>query len=237
MHKNITVSLFFAGCLAATGCDKTTTFENIPYEYFDMAGVDSSIRIIPPRPLADAIQYDRVGRPLVSLMLVNPFGFYKDVSYADEAKDRYNGAVPMRGWTPYAPQPFMQSNLALWDSFDSVCGNQPGATPPAPQPATQTRYEKLANIFADDRLWVDTTQVSCKNYMALEAKSLGITVPDDCGGRPLVQTPIGSPAVPLDAIDTMYNILIGIPGTVTDGVATDADGPIGTQFPFVLPTK
>ncbi len=229
MTKNIFASLLLVAGLTSVGCDKTTSFENVVYEYFDLGGIDSSPSFIPGKPLADAVQYDRVGRPLVTLMLVNPFGLAKDKNYADEYKDIYNSAVPMRGWTPYSNQPYIQSSLGIWDSLDVTCGNQVGAD----TQVTQTRYQKLGDQFADDRLWVDTTKTSCKTFMAVEQKFLDPTTPDDCGGRPLLEVPAGSPVKPFDAIDQTYNILIGKGSTVTDGVPADADGNPTGLFPFL----
>ena len=151
--KHIFTSIILLTKLTSSGCDKTAlNFENVPYEFFDLGGVDGATAFIPGRPLADALQYDRVGRPLVSSMLINPFGFAKDKDYPDQTKDIYNGAVPMRGWTPYSNQPFIQSNLGVWDSLDANCGNQAGAA----ATASQTRYQKLGDLFTEDRLWVDT---------------------------------------------------------------------------------
>ncbi|MBP6608737.1 MAG: hypothetical protein KA258_04055 [Deltaproteobacteria bacterium] len=221
MTKHIFASIMLLAGLASSGCDKTAlNFENVPYEFFDLGGVDGATAFIPGRPLADAVQYDRVGRPLVSSMLINPFGFAKDKDYPDQTKDIYNGAVPMRGWTPYSNQPFIQSNLGVWDSLDANCGNQAGAA----ATASQTRYQKLGDLFTEDRLWVDTGKTACTRYMAVELKFLNVPTIDDCGGR--------SPGI--DAVDQTYSLLVGQGATVSDGVAQDPDGvPSTSVFPFL----
>ena len=221
MTRNILASLMLLAGLTSSGCDKTAlNFEPVAFEIFDLGGVDGSTFFIPGRPLADAVQYDRVGRPLVSSMLLNPFGLAKDKNYPDETKDIYNSAVPMRGWTPYSNQPYIQSNLGVWDSLDANCGNQAGA---GAMPS-QTRYAQLGDLFTDDRLWVDSSKSACIKYMAVEQKFLNVPTIDDCGGR--------SPAI--DAIDQTYSLLVGQGSTVSDGVAQDSDGvPSTSTFPFL----
>lgn len=221
MKTHTILSLLVVG-LTVAGCDKTTAFETIPYEFIDMA-VAPEKPVIPSRPLADAEQYDRVGRPLVTLLLANPFGFYKDKNYADEYKDIYNGAVPMRGWTPFSPQPFIQSSLALWDGLDLTCGNQPGAA----ATVSDQRYKRLADILADDRLWMDTAQDNCTSFMNLEGRALGYNPPADCGGRP----------PQLDVVDQLYSIVVGSTAPITDGVASDVDGAPTNTFPFLQAAK
>ena len=221
MTKNILVSVMLLAGLSSGGCDKTgLNFEPVAFEVFDLGGVDSGTTFIPGRPLADSIQYDRVGRPLVSTMLVNPFGLAKDVKYPDETKDIYNAAIPMKGWTPYSNQPYIQSNLNVWDSLDATCDNQSGTD----ATISQTRYAKLGDLLTDDRLWVDTSKSACVKYMAVELKFLNVPTVDDCGGR--------SPAI--DAVDQTYTLLVGGTATVSDGVAQDPDGvPSTSTFPFL----
>lgn len=225
MTRHILASMMLLAGLTSSGCDKTAlNFEPVPFETFDLGVPDGAVVFIPGRPLADAIQYDRVGRPLVSAMLLNPFGLAKDKNYPDETKDVYNAAVPTRGWTPYSNQPYIQSNLGVWDSLDATCGNQAGADPTP----SQTRYQKLGDLFADDRLWVDTSKTTCVKYMAVEQKFLNVPVVDDCGGR--------SPVI--DAIDQTYSLLVGQGSTVSDGIAADPDGvPSTSTFPFLKDAK
>lgn len=232
MTKNIFASLLLIAGLTSVGCDKTgTNFENVPYEFFDLGGSDGGSSLIPGKPLADAVQYDRVGRVLTTTMLIDPFGFKTPApAYTDETKDLYNAANPL-GWSAFST--VIQGSLGTWDSLDVNCGNQIGA-------ATQvsaTRYQKLGDLLADDRLWVDTTKTSCKVYMAVEQKFINPATPDDCGGRPLVEVPAGSPVKPFDAIDQTYSLLVGAGATVTDGVGADADGNPSGLFPFLVDAK
>lgn len=234
MTKKLFASVLLLAGLTSVGCDKTgTNFENVPYEFFDLGTGDGGSSLIPGKPLADAVQYDRVGRVLVSTMMVNPFGLFKDTAYTDEYKDRYNGAVPLNGWLPFSAQPYIQASLGIWDSLDVNCGNQIGAN----TQVSATRYHKLGDLLADDRLWVDTTKTSCKVYMGVEQKFINPATPDDCGGRPLVEIPSSGVAKPFDAVDQTYNLLIGSGATVTDGVASDSDGNPGGLFPFLVDAK
>src|SRR5262249_12852356 len=173
-------------------------------------------------PHLGRVQIDRMGRAGVNTALTNPF-FNPSVP-AQEAmheavQDEYNGAANPAQWaTMFSAE--IAANLAILDSLDRNCGNQLLA---GPSPVAG-RYNTLANILADDQLYVNTASGSCSQYLAVEANAIGITN-NDCGGR----TPLE------DTIDTTYSLLAaGTLSGVTDGVPIDGDGTASiTDFPFL----
>jgi hypothetical protein len=99
--------------------------------------------------------------------------------------------------------------------LDTVCGNQLLAGPNA----VAGRYDALAGVLADDRLFVNTSVGTCAEYLAVER---GVAA--DCGGRTLFY----------DVIDTTYSALaIGMASGVVDGVDTDEEAHSGDVFPFL----
>ena len=176
----------------------------------------------PPAPALGADQIDRMGRAGVNTALTNPF--FRESVPAEEAQhenvqDEFNGAAEPAQWASMFRSE-IASNLAILDSLDRNCGNQllAGAS------ATAGRYDTLATVLADDRLYVNTASGSCQQYLAVEGNAVGITN-NDCGGR----TPLE------DTIDTTYSVLaIGALTGVGDGIANDADGNASlTAFPFL----
>ncbi|MFO0745472.1 MAG: hypothetical protein U1F43_07350 [Myxococcota bacterium] len=156
---------------------------------------------------------DRVGRPGVAELLVAPFAPAEE--HQSAVADALGSADPAT-WQAASRGPIAAS-LALWDAVDGVCGNQAlaGAT------AAAGRYDALATLLADDRLWVDTRAGSCGHYLAVE---LGVA--DDCGGR--------TPA--MDVVDVSLSLLAtGATTGLSDGVAADADGGTAATFPFLRP--
>ncbi len=174
------------------------------------------------RGRCDLVQIDRMGRPGVNTALTNPF--YRESIASEELQhetiiDAYNApANPMRWQGLFAPE--IAANLAILDALDGVCGNQ---LLTGPSPAAG-RYDALAGVLADDRLYVNTSSGACGQYLAVEANALGITN-NDCGGR----TPLE------DTIDTTYSLLAaGALAGVGDGVPIDADGTASLDvFPFL----
>ena len=176
----------------------------------------------PPPPRVGAVQIDRMGRAGVNTALTNPF-FRESVASEESQHERilddYNAANDPSQWVVRFSS-LIASNLAILDGLDGVCGNQVLAGP-APEAG---RYKALADILADDQLYVNTASGTCEQYLAVEAKALGITN-TDCGGR----TPLEN------TIDVTYSVVaVGALSGVTNGVTSDADGTASlTVFPFL----
>lgn len=177
------------------------------------------------------VQIDRMGRPGVNTALTNPFFLPSELESHEAIVDAYNAAANPANWVSlFAPE--IAGNLAIFDGINLVCGDQLLAdqgTPPGTPPGTPApgRYNTLASVLADDRLFVNSASGSCAQYLAVEANYLGISN-NDCGGR----TPLE------DVIDTTYSVLALPAGTlsgVDDGVPVDGDGGEAslTQFPFL----
>jgi hypothetical protein len=163
-----------------------------------------------------------MGRAGVNTALTNPFF---DPSMANQqqmheaAQDEYNGATNPAQWAGMFSAE-IAANLAVLDGLDRACGNQllAGNT------AAAGRYDALANVLADDQLYVNTASGTCQQYLAVEANAVGISNAD-CGGR----TPLE------DTIDTTYSLLAaGALSGVSDGIDADHDGAASvTAFPFL----
>jgi hypothetical protein len=157
---------------------------------------------------------DRMGRALTGNALLAPIGT-EDI--ADLLKEAYNRADPA-GWQAFATE--IGRNLALYDSFDGVAGNQWLADAREASPA---RYRRLAELLADDRLWVDSRLTGCLHYLAVERSAFGAPLAD-CGGR-----------TPLHNVNAVFRSLLirGTPDVADDGVTRD-DHPHSTvDFPFL----
>lgn len=152
----------------------------------------------PPRPKLGR-QLDRVGRPLITQTVV-----------ADHAA--YDAASRPQ-WGTFTAS--IAQALSTFDAMDGMCGNQSLAA------TSTTGYAPLAALLADDRLFVNTDELSCGTYLAVE---LGL--PGDCGGR----------VVGGDTVDAVYARLIsGGADGVGDGIDVDDDVHSAVQFPFVAP--
>ncbi len=162
-------------------------------------------------------QIERMGRSAINTAVVDPF--FTDPLDHGRIQDQYNASSASQDWaSEFAAR--MAGNLAILDALDSVCGNQLLAGPEA----EAGRYDALAGVLADDRLFVNTSSGACEQYLAVEGNALGI-INDDCGGR----TPRH------DTVDVSYSVLaIGQLTGVGDDVDADADGvPSLTAFPFL----
>ena len=174
----------------------------------------------PPLPPALGAQIDRMGRPAITTALIHTF----DTTAAKgPAKDAYNADTVPSHWSTYVPQ--MESNLAIYDGLDTVCGNQAGYGALG-NPA----YATLATVLAADTLWVNTTNLTCVQYLGVEFGALGISN-TDCGGR----TPTEN------VVDLTYNAVAGtltpttlptVPGPVSNGILV-ASTNVGTTFPYL----
>jgi hypothetical protein len=176
----------------------------------------------PPPPRVGAVQIDRMGRAGVNTALTNPF--FRESVPSEESQhetivDDYNAAKDPSQWVAEFSS-LIASNLAILDSLDRVCGNQVLAGP-AP---VAGRYKALADILADDQLYVNTASGTCNQYLAVEANAIGIANAD-CGGR----TPLEN------TIDVTYSVVaVGALTGVTNGITSDTDGTASlTAFPFL----
>jgi hypothetical protein len=159
---------------------------------------------------------DRMGRALTGNALLATIG---EDDLSDLLKESYNRADPA-GWAGFATE--IGRNLALYDSFDGVAGNQWLADP---QDASPARYRPLAELLADDRLWVDSRRTRCLHYLAVERSALGTALPD-CGGR-----------TPLQNVNAVFRSLLirGTPDVADDGVTRDDHEHSTVDFPFLSP--
>lgn len=163
-----------------------------------------------------------MGRAVTNTAFTDPF--YGAVGQANQSgheafQARYNGDTDPAGWVSrYAG--VIAPNLAILDGLDTVCGNQLFAGPTA----TPGRYDTLAAILADDRLYVNTESGTCEVYLGVEANAAGLRN-NDCGGRQAFQ----------DTIDASYSATaVGLLSGVGDGIDRDADhNHSTTAFPFL----
>lgn len=162
-------------------------------------------------------QLDRMGRPLTGNALLAPLAAD---GVSDALKEQYNTGTRAE-WAKLAPA--IQQTLGLYDSFDSVCGNQWLADRSA-EPAL--RYRAMAELLADDRLWVNGASRVCTQFFAVELAHLGgkAELRDECGGRTPTQ----------DAVDVYRSLLVnGKTAGVDDGVDRDAQQHSAVEFPFL----
>src|SRR5260221_119826 len=177
---------------------------------------------IPPRPMLGT-QIERVGRPLIKNGLIGPLAA-GDVSNA--RKEAYNRAA-VKDWPQFVAD--ILPTLGLYDGFDGKCGNQWLA---GPDDKSDARYRSLANMLADDRLWVNSKSSVCTQYLAVELAEkedfaeilISGQSNDDCGGR--------TPNYP--ANNVFRSLLAGgLTIGVSDGVYRDDRVHSTTAFPFL----
>lgn len=168
-----------------------------------------------PTPPALGPQVDRVGRPLVTSLLL---GDSEDPQRAASLSAAWNEEDDPLLWGRFAPE--LQGTLGVFDGLDGTCGQLAPAF-------TFGRFDSLALLLADDRLFVDTRVGICQQPLAVEAEALGLIPVFDCGGR--------APAV--DAVDAMLSLFTsGGRTAVSDGLEDDPDGEVSTiVFPFLRP--
>src|SRR6185295_5649692 len=139
---------------------------------------------------------------------------------SNRCKESYNRAAPAE-WPQFTDD--IALTLGLYDGFDGICGNQWLA---ARQEGMPGRYAALARLLTDDRLWVDSSSATCRQYFSVELAHIGS--PDahagDCGGR----TPEE------DAVDVFRSLLVlGRTAGVEDGVERDDQVHSLSVFPFL----
>jgi len=163
-------------------------------------------------------QIDRAGRPLTGNSLL---GTLADEDSANRLKEEYNAATPDSS-ARFVPD--IEKGLQLYDSFDGKCGNQLLAR--ADRPPSE-RYRQLAELLADDRLWVNSESTLCTQLFAVElANAAGQKERViDCGGR-----------TPLYNASNVYRSLLvdGTTDSIDDGVDRDDKIPSETEFPFLV---
>jgi hypothetical protein len=163
---------------------------------------------------------DRMARPFVGNTLLGSAPFSTDEASGIE-RDGFNTASEA-GHRRYVAA--IEKSLAFQDSLDGKCGNQLLADTAA---APMARYQALARIFSDDRLWVNSAAPHCRQFFAVELAAVAGrgAYAVDCGGRsPVADTP------------NMWRSLL-IAGTTEaiawDGLSGDEHPPSGTVFPFL----
>jgi hypothetical protein len=165
-------------------------------------------------------QVDRMARPFVGNTLLGVAPFSTDDA-SGLLRQEYNMALPADG--PRFIED-LQKSLAFQDSLDGNCGNQLLAEPNE----SASRYQALAKVFADDRLWINSASSVCTQFFAVELASLAgqKSLSGDCGGR----------APTYDTSNVWRSLLIaGTPSGVTDGLHQDEHPPSATVFPFLAP--
>ncbi len=199
--------------LGATACGDDSGADDTTDETTDDPDIDANEG--PPGPPALGAQLDRMGRPAVNTALNHTFDGDADATQA--AKDAWNEDDDPSGWAA-AFHEEIEANLGILDSLDSTCGNQLLAAPTE----NDERYNTLAGVLADDRLYVNSGSGTCTIYLAVEANAVGIPN-GDCGGR-----------VPsYDVIGTTYSALaLGALSGFDDNVAADDATPSATVFPY-----
>jgi hypothetical protein len=163
---------------------------------------------------------NRMAQPFVKNTLLGAAPFSTD-DPSGARRDEFNAALPT---TSAKFIPDLEKTLAFQDSLDGKCGNQVLAA----SEETPARYQPLAKLFAEDRLWVNSASKVCTQYFAVELANLkgDETVSKDCGGR--------SPTY--DNSNVWRSLLIaGTTTGTTDGLHQDEHPPSATEFPFLAP--
>jgi hypothetical protein len=141
-------------------------------------------------------------------------------SQSNRRKERYN-RVARTEWAQFEAS--IQESLALYDGFDGNCGNQWLVDPKVKTPA---RYQQLAHMLADDRIWINSASTVCTQFLAVELTAFATqgASSGDCGGR----TPT------YDANNIFRSLLTsGVTTGVDDGLARDEKVHSTTAFPFL----
>ncbi len=161
---------------------------------------------------------ERTARPLIKNALVG--GPLAPEAVSNRRKEAYN-RVGLDGWIQFSRD--IDRTLGLYDGFDGTCGNQWLADTKA-EPSK--RYQKLASLLADDRIWVNSASATCTQFLAVEFTALRTpgALPEDCGGR----TPN------YDASNIFRSLLIdGTSNRGVDGLNHDENIHSTTDFPFL----
>jgi hypothetical protein len=179
--------------------------------------VKSAADKTPPIPRLGE-QIERTARPLIKTALVG--GPLAPDNESDQRKEAYN-RVARNGWAKFSSD--IQKTLGLYDGFDGNCGNQWLADTKA---EASHRYERLAKILADDRVWVNSKSAVCTQFLSVEFTYLQTpgAMSSDCGGR----TPN------YDASNIFRSLLVnGTTRGADDGLNHDDKVHSTTDFPFL----
>jgi len=166
-------------------------------------------------------QIDRAARPLTGNALLVTIGKDED---RDALKEEYNRSSPADADAFVAE---IAKGVALYDGLDGRCGDSMMAVKGTNGPQ---RYYPLAQLLADDRLWVDSRYGRCTQLFAVERAGLNrnAALAHDCGGR----------APTYDASNAYRSLLVsGTPTGIDDGVHEDEVPPSDTRFPFLAPVQ
>jgi len=161
---------------------------------------------------------ERTARPLIKNALVG--GPLAPDAMSNRRKEAYNRAQ-RPGWMQFSGD--IERTLGLYDGFDGTCGNQWLADSKGDP---HRRYEKLARLLADDRVWVNSASTTCTQFLAVEFTALGApgALAGDCGGR----TPN------YDASNIFRSLLIdGTSNGGVDGLTRDEKTHSTVDFPFL----
>ncbi len=162
-------------------------------------------------------QIDRAARPLTGNALLATLGTAEE---SNALKERYNRATPATG---RAFVPAIAKGVALYDGFDGRCGNSLLVDRKAPP---ERRYWPLAEVLADDRLWLNSRVSTCTQLFAVERAALNgeAALATDCGGR----------TINYDAVNVYRSLLTtGTISSVDDGVHADEKLHSISEFPFL----
>jgi hypothetical protein len=162
-------------------------------------------------------QLDRAGRPLTGNALL---GTLASAEVSTRLKEEYNAATPSTA-TRFVPE--IEKTLGLYDAFDGTCGNQFLAKSATP---AKERYRALAQLLADDRLWVNSASTKCTQLFAVERAHFGgdQALRNDCGGR----------SIDYSAANVYRSLLVnGSASGVDDGLSRDERTHSATAFPFL----
>ena len=165
-------------------------------------------------------QIDRAARPLTGNALLATLGSSEE---SNRLKEAYNAATPS---TAQRFIPEIAKGAALYDGFDGKCGNGLAVDSRLP---LDRRYQEIAALLADDRLWVDSKSSVCTELFAVERAVVAtpILLEQDCGGR----TPT------MNAVNVYRSLLVdGSATSLDDGLSRD-ERPVSPDFPFLAPAE
>ena len=162
---------------------------------------------------------DLIGRPLIANMLI---GTLDPDELRDARKDKFNSSGPPE-WSQFSTD--IERTLGLFDGYDGKCGNQWLANREA---LPELRYQTLAKILADDRIWINSKSSVCTQYLAVELSKFTnkSSWSNDCGGR--------TPNYNANAI--FRSLLVrGTIDVIDDGLERDDAEHSTSIFPFLAP--
>jgi hypothetical protein len=164
---------------------------------------------------------NRMAQPFVKNTLLGSSPFSTDDA-SGRIRDDFNKATPSSSGHFVAD---LEKSLAFQDSLDGKCGNQILANR---QAASPLRYQALAALLANDRLWVNAASTTCTQFFAVELAQLAgrKDLRKDCGGR----TPNYNTSNVFRSL-----IIAGSTDTTSDGLQSDEHIPSSTEFPFLAP--